>query len=69
MFELLNNLFGSQNEQLSEKLTEYFQTKRHIVPARCDFFKREMRSSQAHRGIFAELCVSVNSYVVLHRAL
>lgn len=59
MFELLKNLFGSQNEytyeQLANKFTENFQTKRHIVAARYEFFKREMGNSQTHRQWVADL--------------
>jgi len=61
IFELENNLFGSENlhqqtyEQITEKLTEHFKQKRHIVAARYEFFKRQMRDSQIHKEWVADL--------------
>ncbi|XP_050339840.1 uncharacterized protein K02A2.6-like [Bactrocera neohumeralis] len=61
LFELLKNLFGvatlqSQTyTQLTDKLTEHFQSKRHVVAARYEFFKREMKHKQTHREWVAEL--------------
>jgi len=58
IFELVKNLFGSENldyEQITEKLTEHFKQKRHIVAARYEFFKRQMRDSQTHKEWVADL--------------
>jgi len=61
IFELVKNLFGSENldqqtyEQVTEKLTEHFKQKRHIVAARYEFFKRQMRDSQTHKKWVTDL--------------
>ncbi|XP_030368972.1 uncharacterized protein K02A2.6-like [Scaptodrosophila lebanonensis] len=61
VFELLKNLFGSEDlltytyTQLIGKLTEHFQFKRHVVAARYEFFKREMKPSQTHKEWVADL--------------
>ncbi|KAM8707464.1 hypothetical protein ACLKA7_011533 [Drosophila subpalustris] len=61
VFELVKNLFGSENldqqtyAQITEKLTEHYKEKRHIVAARYEFFKRQMRDSQTHKEWVADL--------------
>ncbi|KAL7724906.1 hypothetical protein ACLKA6_020042 [Drosophila palustris] len=61
VFELVKNLFGSENldqqtyAQITEKLTEHYKEKGHIVAARYEFFKRQMRDSQTHKEWVADL--------------
>jgi len=61
IFELVKNLFGSENldqqtyEQITEQLTEHFKQMRHIGAARYEFFKRQMRDSQTHKEWVADL--------------
>jgi len=61
IFEVVKNLFGSENldqqtyEQITEKLTEHFKQKCHIVAAQYKFFKRQMRDSQTHKEWVADL--------------
>ncbi|XP_046802727.1 uncharacterized protein K02A2.6-like [Lucilia cuprina] len=61
MFDLLKNLFGSSNlelqtfSMLTEKLTEHFKVSHHIVAARYEFFKKEMRNNQTYKEWVADL--------------
>lgn len=61
IFELFKNLFGCGNlqqhsyGQLTGKLTKRFKSKRHVVAARYDFFKREMKQNQTYRDWVADM--------------
>lgn len=61
LFELLKNLFGSSNldnktfSELTGKLTEHFKIYHHIVAARYEFFKSEMKIGQTYKDWVADL--------------
>lgn len=61
VFDLLKNLFGVANlesqtyQELTKKLTEHFSVSQHIVAARYNFFKSQMKGTQTYKEWIADL--------------
>lgn len=61
IFELLKNLFGVSTLEsqtfieLTEKLTNHFALSQHIIAARYEFHKRNMKSGQTYKEWIADL--------------